>query len=128
MDDRDREHLGRLIEHAQAAIGYARARRDWWTNPETLDAILMRISQVGEAASKASPAGLSEVSGVTWRNVKGIRAKRLSPRRRGHRESEDGRRRPRSWGGQSPGPTASSLPTRLADNDEAQGSQRGWFR
>ena len=25
MDDRDRQHLGNLIGHAQAAIGYARA-------------------------------------------------------------------------------------------------------
>ena len=76
MDDRDREHLGRLIEHAERAIGYARARgRGWWKNGETLDTVLMRISEVGETASRVSPTALAEVSGVAWQNVKGIRAK-----------------------------------------------------
>ena len=76
MDDRDRQQLTFLVEHAQAAIGYARAHgRGWWTNAETLDAILMRISQVGEAASRTSPEALTEVPGVTWRDVKGIRSK-----------------------------------------------------
>lgn len=76
MDDRDRQHLRNLIDHAQAATGYARAHgRGWWKNPETLDAVLMRISQVGEAASKTSPETLAAVSGVTWRDVKGIRGK-----------------------------------------------------
>jgi uncharacterized protein with HEPN domain len=76
MDDRDRQHLRNLIDHARAATGYARAHgRGWWKNPETLDAVLMRISQVGEAASKTSPEALATVSGVTWREVKGIRGK-----------------------------------------------------
>jgi uncharacterized protein with HEPN domain len=76
MDDRDRQHLGNLISHAQAAIGYARAHgRHWWKNPETFDAVLMRISQVGEAASRTSPGALADVPGVTWRDVKGIRAR-----------------------------------------------------
>ena len=76
MDDRDRQHLGNLIIHAQAAIGYARAHgRGWWKSAETLDAVLMRISQVGEAASRTSPEALADVPGVTWRDVKGIRTK-----------------------------------------------------
>jgi uncharacterized protein with HEPN domain len=76
MDDRDRQHLSNLIGHAQVAIGYARAHRgDWWKRPETLDAVLMRISRVGEAASRTSPEGLALVPDVTWRDVKGIRAK-----------------------------------------------------
>jgi uncharacterized protein with HEPN domain len=76
MDDRDRQHLRILVGHAQAATGYARARgRGWWKNPETLDAVLMRISQVGEAASRTSPEALAAVPGVTWRDVKGIRGK-----------------------------------------------------
>lgn len=76
MDDRDRQHLGNLVAHAQVAIGYAKAHgRGWWKNAETLDAVLMRVSQVGEAASRTSPEGLTEVSGVTWRDVKGIRAR-----------------------------------------------------
>ena len=76
MDDRDRQHLRNLIDHAQVAVGYASAHgRGWWKNPETLDAVLMRISQVGEAASKTSPEALATVPGVTWRDVKGIRGK-----------------------------------------------------
>ena len=76
MEDRDRQHLHNLIGHAQVAIAYALARgRGWWKSAETLDAILMRISQIGEAASRASPEALAEVSGVTWRDVRGIRAK-----------------------------------------------------
>lgn len=76
MDDRDRQHLRNVIEHAQVATGYARARgRTWWKYPETVDAVLMRISQVGEAASRTSPEALASVPGVTWRDVKGIRGK-----------------------------------------------------
>src|SRR5450756_355224 len=75
MDDRDRQRLGNLIGHAQAAIGYARAHgRGWWRSAETIDAVLMRISQVGEAASKISPEVLAEAPGVTWRDIKGGRA------------------------------------------------------
>lgn len=74
MDDRDREQLGYLIDHANAAIGYAHAHgRDWWKRNETLDAVLMRISQVGETAKKVSPVGLVAVSGILWKDVKGIR-------------------------------------------------------
>jgi uncharacterized protein with HEPN domain len=76
MDDRDRKHPGDLVGHAQAAIGYARAHgRDWWTNPETIDAVLMRVSQVGEAASRTSAEALAEVPGVSWRDVKCIPAR-----------------------------------------------------
>jgi uncharacterized protein with HEPN domain len=76
MDDRDRQQLTEVVGHAQVAIGYARTRgRGWWKSAETLDAILMRISQVGEAATRTSPEALAEVSGVTWRDVKGMRAK-----------------------------------------------------
>ncbi len=76
MDDRDRQHLGNLIGHARAAVGYARAHgRGWWKRAETLDAVLMRISQVGEAASRTSPEALADIPGVAWRDVKGIRAR-----------------------------------------------------
>ena len=56
MDDRDRQHLGNLIGHAQAAIGYARAHgRGWWRSAETLDAVLMRISQVAKPRARPRP-------------------------------------------------------------------------
>lgn len=76
MDDRDRAQLEILIGHASAAIGHARAQgRGWWTSAQTLDAVLMRITQVAEAAKRVSPEGLSEVEGVPWPNIKGIRSK-----------------------------------------------------
>jgi hypothetical protein len=37
--------------------------------------VLIRISQVGEGASKTSPEALAAVSGVIWRDIKGIRGK-----------------------------------------------------
>ena len=76
MDDRDRQHLERLVGHGVAAIGYARAHgRSWWRNPETVDAVLMRITQVGEEARNTSPRALAEVPGIEWPDVKGIRSK-----------------------------------------------------
>ena len=77
MDDRDRKHLELLIEHAETAIEYAREQGpEWWKSKKTLDAVLMRITQVAEAAKRASPEGLTEVGGdVRWANVKGIRGK-----------------------------------------------------
>ena len=76
MDERDRHSLEALIEHAQAAIDYARAGgRSWAQDRRTLDAVLMRISQVGEAASRTSPEALAEIPDVDWKSVKGIRAR-----------------------------------------------------
>jgi uncharacterized protein with HEPN domain len=76
MDDRDRAQLALLIDHATTAIGYARDQgRAWWKDRQTLDAVLMRITQVAEAAKRVSPQGLAEVSDVPWSNIKGIRGK-----------------------------------------------------
>jgi len=76
MDDRDRQWLETMIEHAEAAIGYARAGgRVWWQDRRTVDAVLMRISQVGEAARRTSAEALAGIPEVDWRSVKGSRAK-----------------------------------------------------
>ncbi len=76
MDERDRHLLEALIEHAQAAVDYARTQgRNWWHDRRTVDAVLMRISQVGEAASRTSAEALAEIPAVDWKSVKGIRAK-----------------------------------------------------
>jgi uncharacterized protein with HEPN domain len=76
MDERDRHWLEALIEHAEAAIGYAQAGgRDWWQDRRTVDAVLMRISQVGEAASRTSPEVLAMIPEVDWRSVKASRSK-----------------------------------------------------
>jgi uncharacterized protein with HEPN domain len=76
MDDRDREQLAVLIDHANAAINYARGQgRAWWNSDMTLDAVLMRVTRVAEAAKRVSPQGLAEVEDVPWPNIKGIRGK-----------------------------------------------------
>ena len=76
MDDRDRAHFELLLGHAAAAIGYAKAHgRAWWKNPETVDAVLMRVTQVGEEARKTSPGALAEIPNIAWPDVKGIRSR-----------------------------------------------------
>ena len=62
MQDRDRDQLKRLIEHAEAARAYARAGgARWWTDQLTRDAVMMRIAQIAEAAKRTSPEALAEV-------------------------------------------------------------------
>ncbi len=76
MDDRDRAHLEALVLHAQVAIRYARDRgRGWWKSPETVDAVLMRITQVGEQARRVPAPVLAMVADVDWPGVKEIRSK-----------------------------------------------------
>ena len=35
----------------------------------------MRIAQIGEAARRTSPEGLAQITGISWSDVKGIRAR-----------------------------------------------------
>jgi len=74
MDERDREYLTLVIEHAETAMEYA-LEPEWWKHKKTLDAVLMQIVQVAEAAKSVSPEGLAEVGDVPWANVKGIRGR-----------------------------------------------------
>jgi uncharacterized protein with HEPN domain len=74
MDERDRENLRLVIEHADTVMEYA-LEPEWWKHKKTLDAVLMQIIQVAEAAKAVSPEGLAEVGDVPWANVKGIRSK-----------------------------------------------------
>jgi len=68
----DRQRLGNLIGHAQAAIGYARAHgRGWWRSAETLDAVLMREGRdatprvVGDDRAAAAATTRIEVGGAS---------------------------------------------------------------
>ncbi len=74
MDERDREALQELLEHARRAIEYARGQGPaWYATNLTLDAVLMRIVQVSEAAKRVGPETLAAIPAIDWRTVKGIR-------------------------------------------------------
>lgn len=74
MDDRDREHLAGLVAHARKAIDYAAAEGDdWWSDEKTLDAVIARLTQVGEAAARTSPQSLVTIGGITWPAIRGLR-------------------------------------------------------
>ncbi len=74
MDDRDRKHLELLVAHAAKALDYVRNRgSDWYVNDETVDAVMMQITQVAEDAKRVSDETLSTIPQVPWRHVKGIR-------------------------------------------------------
>ncbi len=76
MDDRDRAQLELVVAHAEAAMGYAREQgRAWWKDARTLDAVMMRITQVAEAAKRVSPAGQAEVEGVPWSSIRAMRSR-----------------------------------------------------
>ena len=74
MDERDRDLLERIVGHAQAAIGYARARgADWASVDETVDAILNRVAQIGELARRLSPVTQVSIPSVPWIAIRGMR-------------------------------------------------------
>lgn len=74
MDERDRDLLERMVAHAEAAIGYKRAGgRAWWTDPRTFEAIITRITQVGEAATKVSATTAAGIPRVPWVQIRNTR-------------------------------------------------------
>lgn len=74
MDERDRDQLERMVVHATAAIDYKRAGgRAWWKDPRTFDAVVMRITQVGEAASKISATTAAGIPGIPWVQIRNTR-------------------------------------------------------
>jgi uncharacterized protein with HEPN domain len=76
MDPRDQARLGVIAEHTRVAMAYASRRGPEWTSiDETLDAVLMRIAQIGEEAKRLSPEAQVAVKGIDWRAVKGMRQK-----------------------------------------------------
>ena len=74
MDERDRDQLERMVVHAEAALGYKRAGgRAWWKDPRTFDAVIMRITQVGEAATRVSATTAAGIPGVPWVQIRNTR-------------------------------------------------------
>jgi uncharacterized protein with HEPN domain len=75
MDDRDREYLMHMLRYAETAVrvlgpldaaGLVAAE-------EKLLAVSRCLQNVGEAAIKLSEAARSQVSGIPWRQVIGMR-------------------------------------------------------
>jgi uncharacterized protein with HEPN domain len=76
MDDRDRQNLQSLVAHATRALDYVRRHGPgWYSSDETVDAVMMQITQVAEDARRVSDGTLGTIPGVPWRQVKGIRDK-----------------------------------------------------
>ncbi len=75
MDARDRDSLERIVEHAAAAIDYAGSVPDWRTDQKTIDAIVLRVGQVGEhaATTRLSVAGQAAIPDVPWPLVRQMR-------------------------------------------------------
>lgn len=67
MDERDRELLERIIDHVEAARRYASTRGSGWTSvPETVDAVITRVTQVAECARRLTPATQASMPDVPW--------------------------------------------------------------
>jgi uncharacterized protein with HEPN domain len=76
MDDRDRQNLESLLTHATKALDYVRRHGpEWYASDETVDAIMMQITQVAEDAKRVPDKTLDTIPGVPWRQLKGIREK-----------------------------------------------------
>jgi len=76
MDVRDRQRLESLAGHAKKALYYVgHGGPGWYTNDETVDAVMMQITQIAEDARRVSDETLATIPEVPWRQVKGIREK-----------------------------------------------------
>lgn len=75
MNARDRDSFRRIIEHAEAALGYAQSLPDWRQDQKTIDAMVLRVGQIGEHATTRhlSAAGQAAVPGVRWLEVRLMR-------------------------------------------------------
>lgn len=74
LDDRDRDLLDAIAEHARRAIAYVHETGTaWQRHGMTVDAVSKRLEQLGELAKRLSPSALEAVGTVDWRSLKGMR-------------------------------------------------------
>jgi uncharacterized protein with HEPN domain len=74
MDERDRDYLEAITENARIALGYSREAGEGWSEDgKTVDAVAMRVAQVGELVKRVGPETLAAISGVDWRGAKAFR-------------------------------------------------------
>lgn len=74
MRDRTRQCLEDMLENARRALLYRDEGGDGWRNEDLrVDAILRRVSVVGEAAGRVPVADRLEFPDIEWREIIGMR-------------------------------------------------------
>lgn len=75
MSPADRWRVDHMIEAAEQALGFAagRSRADLDTDAMLQMALTRAVEIVGEAASQTSEAGRSELAGLPWPQIIGMR-------------------------------------------------------
>ena len=74
MDDRERQALSLMREHAHQAIGWTREAGVRWTeDPKTVAAVAHAVGQVGEAARRVSTATRAAHADIAWAAIAGMR-------------------------------------------------------
>lgn len=74
MRDRTRQCLEDMLENAHRALRYRDEDPDGWRNEELrVDAILRRVTVVGEAAARVPVADRDEFPSIDWREIMGMR-------------------------------------------------------
>lgn len=74
MNARDRAWVESAINHAEMAMSYASSRGPSWTQtPETIDAIVSRITQLGECVKSIGAGIKAAYPLVPWREIAQMR-------------------------------------------------------
>jgi len=74
LDEREREALSLMREHARQAVAWAREAGSSWTDdPKTVAAVAHAVGQVGEAARRISTATRAAYADVAWAAIAGMR-------------------------------------------------------
>lgn len=65
----DKAHLHDMLDSARQAVSYVRGQtfEQFWDDPKTRDAVAMRLTIVGEAAGRVSPAAAAAIPQVPFR-------------------------------------------------------------
>jgi uncharacterized protein with HEPN domain len=71
----DDAHLHDMLEAARVIRGYMAGVtfEDFWHNSEKRDAVALRISLLGEAASKAGKSAEAALPGIPFKAIRGMR-------------------------------------------------------
>lgn len=76
IEDSDRVRLRHMLDAARKAVRFAhgRSRNELESEDDPLaDALIRLVSLIGEAATQVSPATRTELPGVPWSDVVGMR-------------------------------------------------------
>ena len=74
MDERDRRALEAIAEHAHRASRYAdEGGETWYLDDRTVDAVALRVEQLGEAAKQVSEKVRARHRGLPWAHMTRLR-------------------------------------------------------